>query len=84
MSRRRKYTTPEEAKAALKEQKKKYVTEKYLDILKERRRQERALGRRRETLGRRQDRFSNDRRFRSGASNEDSFQHQSHRRHSDP
>ena len=41
MSRRRKYTTPEEAKAALKEQKKKYVTEKYLDILKERRRQER-------------------------------------------
>ena len=41
MGRPRKYLTSEEAKEALKQQKKRYVTEKYLDILKERRRKER-------------------------------------------
>ena len=40
MGRPRKYLTSEEAKEALKQQKKRYVTEKYLDILKERRRKE--------------------------------------------
>ena len=41
MGRQRKYLTSEEAKEALKQQKKRYTTEKYLDILKERRRKER-------------------------------------------
>ena len=41
MGRQRKYLTSEEAKEALKQQKKRYTAEKYLDILKERRRKER-------------------------------------------